>query len=100
MPAAPCTPPLKSWASVPNACRRIPGSGFGVPQGIDREGAQAVSEGERLLACVENVSGYQSRAQSLGEVAQAGQVFAADGRSGFHLDGDHPAVRGFQDGVR
>ncbi len=74
-------------------------SGFGIPQSIDGEGAQAVSEWEGLLSGVEDVSGYQPRAQSLGKVAQAGQVFAADGGSGLHLDGDHPAVRGFQDGV-
>jgi hypothetical protein len=76
-----------------------PMSGFGVPQGIDGKGAQAVSEWEGLLAGVEDVSGYQPRAQPLGEVAQAGQVLTADGRSGLHLDGDHPAIRGFQDGV-
>jgi hypothetical protein len=33
------------------------------------------------------------------EVAQAGQVFAADGCPGLDFDGDHPAVGGFQDGV-
>jgi hypothetical protein len=33
------------------------------------------------------------------EVAQAGQVPAANGRPGLYLDGDYPAIRGFQNGV-
>src|SRR5258708_34324318 len=33
------------------------------------------------------------------EVAQAGQAFAANGGAGLYLDGDHPAIGGFQDGV-
>ena len=38
-------------------------------------------------------------AEPLGEVAQAGKSPAADGRAGLHLDGDHAALGGFQDGV-
>lgn len=34
-----------------------------------------------------------------GQVAEAGQVLAADGGAGFHLNGDQSAVGGFQDGV-
>jgi hypothetical protein len=52
-----------------------------------------------LLSGVKHVSSYQPWAQPLREVAQAGQVFGANGRSGFHLDGDHSAISGFQDGV-
>jgi hypothetical protein len=58
------------------------------PKGIDREGTQAVPEREGLLPGIEHVSGHQPRAQSLGEVAQVGQVLGANGRSGLHLDGD------------
>ncbi len=50
--------------------RLCPRSGFGVPQGIDREGAQAVSEGEGLLAGVEDVSGHQPRAQEITAMRQ------------------------------
>jgi hypothetical protein len=52
-----------------------------------------------LLSGVKHVPGRQPWAQSLGEVAQTGQVPGADGGAGFHLDGDHAVVRGFQDGI-
>ena len=35
----------------------------------------------------------------MAEVAQASQVLAANCGPGLDLDGDHPAIRGFQDGV-
>ena len=43
----------------PNACRLCPMSGCGVPEGVDGNGAEAVSEWEGLLAGVEDVSGDQ-----------------------------------------
>jgi hypothetical protein len=40
-------------------------------RGVDGQGADAVAEGEGLLAGVEHISGGQARAEAVGEVAQA-----------------------------
>jgi hypothetical protein len=47
----------------------------------------------------ENVTGDESVAGTVGQMAQAGQVFGVHGGACFDFDADHPAVRCFQDGV-
>jgi hypothetical protein len=74
-------------------------SGIGPPESVDWECPQAVPEGKDLLPGVPYISGDQPLACPLGEVAQACQVFGADGGAGLYLDGNHAAVRGFQDRV-
>jgi len=48
-------------SAVESACQLDGfGCGCGVPEGVDGDGSEAVSEGEGLLAGVEDVSGDES----------------------------------------
>jgi hypothetical protein len=78
-------PHLRSWG--------------GLPECIEGQGSETIPEWEGLLAGVEHVSGHEARAESLAEMAEAGQVLSSYRGTGFHLDSDYAAVGGFQDGV-
>lgn len=72
---------------------RAPSSVAQPPQGIDRNGAELLSERQGLLSRVQHIAGDESVAYPVFEVPQTRQILAAHRRTGLDFDRYHPPIR-------
>lgn len=71
---------LNGWLTAGGPHHEVMNLGrLGLPQGTDRDGAQASAEGQGLGAGVEDDSGDEVAAGSFGQVPQAAEVPGRDG---------------------